>query len=162
MGLNKVGLRLEKKVTNNIKTLNRYVRELKTPQSIGLDILQVQSTNLAIFGPYTIIAGKYLTLSIGTSVLNETLTLWNFSFTVYIDPTSINPVTGIPDAANQFPSGANLTSGILGTTQLQNWQDWADSSDSTNSRTYKIRIVNGDTVSHTYYYVFRAYLPSSS
>lgn len=155
MSTNKILLRSDRLVTNTLKTLKRNVRELKTPQSIGADILSVQGTPsggaFIPATPLTLTAGSSATFSFTTVPYNQTLTLWNFADDIYIDTPTDNP-------NYQYPNGALLVTAQRMFSKTS-WLSWGDSSDLSNIRVYKIHIVNNDTSSHTYLPAFRAYLP---
>jgi len=153
MGVNKAEQSLEDKIIRDIDGLKRDLREIKTKQPIGADILQVVPLPLAgvgFAGPFTIPANGATNVNVNFTPDDDTLTVWNFLWTLYID---------VDDPDNAWPSGASLTAGQLNI-HVFSWVDWFSSSDSTNERTYKIRILNDDTSSHDYYLRIRAYLPS--
>jgi len=165
MSLNKITLRPERRLINTIKTQSRNIRELKTPQKIGADVLQVQSLPTAgsVYSVSISLSsggGEYPFL-VSLQPDSNTLTLWNLFWTLYIDPTSFSS-GGIPDAQHQWPLSQDtsfLTPGQLNF-QLHHNADWANSSDSTNGRVWKFWLINNDTSVHTYYLFFKAYLPN--
>ncbi|HVB24133.1 MAG TPA: hypothetical protein VNG51_19500 [Ktedonobacteraceae bacterium] len=166
MAINKVQLKLDRRVTNDIKLLKRNVREMKTPQKVGGDILQLQTIPAAanevnIQGPaYLLPTAPYndWIFTCQGYPLNKVLTLWNFAFTLYVDPT-LDPVTGVPDANNLWPNGFNLTPGQQNASMTW-WLDWAQSDDTLNDRIYQVYIKNNDTANHNYYLVYKLYLPN--
>lgn len=154
MGVNRAEQGLDNKLVNDVRGLKRDMRELKTKQPIGADsitVIGVPEVGALLAGPITIIAGSSLTLAVTTIPAGNTLTLWNFAFTIYVDGTSND---------DQWPNGANMT---LAKRELFvfDWFDWADSSDVTNIRVYKIRLRNSDPggITHDYYVRFKAYAP---
>lgn len=163
-------LSLEQHLQQSLKRLESEFLQFKNRQPVGGDVLIVQgypdNNQVQLIGPLTLGAyGSSSPFFIGTfiynvSPANQTLTLWNFSSTLYVDPT-INPVSGLPDAAHQIgaSSGSTLTTAQKSCT-FDPWLDWADSSDTTNARSHKARVVNLDASSHTYYVVIRAYFPN--
>lgn len=152
MSLNKVNQRLDRRVTNNIKTLNRYVRELKTPQKQGADVIAVQAVPSAgyLLGSNTIAAGDRGGFIVTGTPANSTLTLWNDLFTVSIDSSDT--------VGYGFPGGGLLTPSQR-LVRFWHWIDWATSSDITNMRKFYFEIENLDSSSHTYYLSWRAYIP---
>lgn len=152
MSVNKILLKDERRLTNTVKEQSRYIRELKTPQPIGADVLDVSII------PFIGTLGASITLgagSVGSFVAtitpaDSTLTLWNFLFSIAIDAADF--------ANNLFPSGPSVTPAMRNM-RLYNWIDWASSSDVSNTRVFNMRVENYDTSSHTYYLALRAYLP---
>lgn len=154
MGVNKAELQLQDKVIRTLASTRRDLDAIKTIQPIGADVLKAKGLPGAGYGSgnATIAAGNAVNFSLIFTPASQVLTLWNFSFTLYID---------ILDDAYQYPSGSSLTD-PLRNLDMQCWHDWADSSDITNSRVYKVRVVNHDTNPHTYYIKLRAYLPTTT
>jgi hypothetical protein len=152
MSVNKVNLRLDKRMTNNVKTLNRYVRELKTPQKAGADIITVAAVPFVgtLGGGITLPAGATGSFVVSITPADSTLTLWNFLFSIAIDVADFTN--------NVFPNGPSVTANMR-SMRLYNWIDWATSSDTSNKRVVNIRIENTDTSSHDYYLALRSYLP---
>lgn len=173
MSINKVQLGLHKKLTKDITTLKRNVRELKTPQQVGVDIIQVQSIPSSgyaeLSGPLYLQPGNngianYSTGTFRVTNLETTVpeqTLWNFAYTIYVDPI-IDFVGGreVPDPTFAFPTGSALTLGQLNFFSAS-WEDYLASSFSTNQPLYSIFIANRDTVAHQYWIEFIAFLPST-
>lgn len=155
MAINKAEQTLEDQLIKRIVQLERDNREIKTVQRIGADVITITSSpsgsSPLSAGPFNLVAGSYITLSVTSTPASQVLTLWNFAFTIYIDGT---------DVTHQFPGGSALTSNSR-ESYIFNWLDWADSSDTTNIRVYKIRIRNSDPslAAHDYYLSYKAYLP---
>lgn len=149
MSTNKAEQTLEKRLINDIEELKRQVREIKTVQRIGGDVLTTIASGLVTSGPVTTAAGLGANFNITVTPGSPILTLWNYLFTVYVD---------VLDAAHEFPNGASLTADQRKLT-IMNWIDWANSSDITNIRLFKIRVRNDDSVSHDYYIKFKIYIP---
>lgn len=153
MSINKAENQLENKLVNDIENLKRDMREIKTKQPIGADVLQVAPlpTSGALFaGPVTVASGSSVTFTVTFTPDSQTLTIWNVLFSLYVDADA---------TANLFPSGSALTSAQRNL-RVAGWFDWSSSSDSTNMRAYKIHVRNEDAASHDYYIRIRAYLPT--
>jgi hypothetical protein len=149
MPANKSEQQLENRLINRIEALERNVRDLKTAQPIGADVLRTAASDLVTVSPVTIAAGVGLTSTATFNPSVNILSLWNFKVTLYIDGTT---------SADIFPNGANITSGMRKCTLMQ-WIDYAESTDSINTTVFKVRARNDDTVSHDYKLVYKAYLP---
>lgn len=166
MSTNKILISDERRLTNLVKLQSRNIRELKTPQKIGADVLDVQSLPTAdtVLGfpggstTYNTGSGGILTINYAFTPNSSTLTLWNFLVSLYIDPTSFN-AGGIPDSAHLYPTGGSLTNGMR-TVKVESWIDWATSSDTTNIRRLIVNINNQDSVPHNYAIFIKAYLPN--
>lgn len=162
MTVNKAAQGLDSRFINDVARLQRNLREIKSPQHIGADIIEIQSIPSSSFvslaGPFTIPSGGGLLVTHTYATDLQTLTLWNFLVSLYIDPT-IDGMTGLPDSANKYPDGGMLSAGQLNI-KFETWIDWASSSDTTNARAFITYAVNKDTVDHTYYVAEKAYLPN--
>ncbi len=156
MSINKAQNGLDKRLVNDIAKIHRDLRELKTKQPIGADVLKVvgvpNGLGVLLAGPLTLLGGQSGTFNVTTTPSSQILTIWNFAFTVYVDNTT---------NAYQWPNGSSITVGS-GNIFCVPWLDWADSSDTTNVRVFKVRISNEDpgAVTHSYYLRFKAYLPT--
>lgn len=149
MSTNKAEQTLEKRLINDIEELKRQVREIKTVQRIGGDVLTTIASSLVTNGPVTTSPGLGANFTITVTPGSPILTLWNYLFTIYVD---------VLDSAHEFPNGASLTADQRKLT-IMNWIDWANSSDITNIRVFKIRVRNDDSSSHDYYIKFKIYIP---
>jgi hypothetical protein len=166
MSINKTLLKDDRRLVNTVKTQSRNIRELKTPQKVGADVLQVQSlpdsnTVLAFpggSGTYTLAANSLSTVYHAFPANYTTLTLWNFLVSLYVDPTSFSP-GGIADSAHLFPVGGSLTDAQRNM-RFESWIDWADSSDTTNARMFIINVWNMDSAPHNIALYLKAYLPN--
>lgn len=154
MSINRAENSLEDKLLNKLAGMERDIREMKSAiQPIGGDALDIEATPMVQAASLTIAAGGAATFNITAIPGSQTLTLWNFLWTMYID--------GLADA-NQWPSntaGTSTLSAAQRSIRAFAWIDWADSSDSTNVRVHKIRVENPDTASHTVTIKLKAYLP---
>lgn len=153
MGINRAENSLENRQTRALVDLQRTSLELKTKtQQIGADVVAVQGIpegGADGTGSITLATNSAATMNVTVTPANATLTLWNFLFDVRVDTN---------DYAYQFPNGSSLTTAQR-QLRLYSWISWGDSSDTTNIRTFKVRVENYDTVSHTYYLTVRAYIP---
>lgn len=143
-----------------IKQQSRYLRELKTPQKVGGDVLGVQSlptTTTAYVSSLTVGSGNGWLHQVPAVPSNSTLTLWNFLISVFVDATIGS--NGIPDMAHLYPIGGSLTSGQV-QLKYEVWIDWASSSDILNTRNLFIYLTNNDTSPHVYTTVVKWYFPS--
>lgn len=157
MAINKAEQQLPDKLINDLTDLKRDMREIKSKQPVGGDILQVQKipagTATLFAGPLTIAGGGNTGTFIVTFVPDQsTLTLWNTLWTLWID---------VVDNAHQFPQGSSLDLNMRAIA-LSSWWDWADSSDTSNIRVFKIHILNNAGLSHDYYVKIKAYIPQLS
>lgn len=152
MSINKAENSLENRLVNQVAKHERDIREMKSAiQPIGGDSLAIQSTSILLGGPVNLVSGAWATMNITITPATQTLTLWNFLFTLYVDAT---------DAAHAYPGGSALTASQR-ELDVQPWIDWGDSSDTTNVRVYKVRLQNLDGINaHNYYIRFKAYYPA--
>lgn len=161
-GPNKTQLALQHNLRNQIKKHGRYLRELKTPQQVGADILQVQglpSANVTnLYGPFTIPSLDILPANVLWTPDNQTLTLWQVLVTLWVDPPTFSP-GGFPDPGYVWPDGTALTSG-QSAINMFSWWDYYGSNDSNNTRLYKTAIYNYDSVDHVVYLAEKVYLPN--
>ena len=154
MAINKAELTLQDKLINDIEQLKQQMIMLKTNiQKVGADVLDIQSGNLVSATSATILAGNSVTMSITNSgITDKVLTIMNYEFTVYVDTK---------DLAHAYPSGSLTSAQRL--LKLESWLDFITSDEGTdNHRTYIIRIVNQDTVSHVYFIDFKIITPKFS
>lgn len=155
MSLNKVSQRLARRTVNDIRTLKRNVRELKTPQPIGSGTLQVSRYSNtgggppALVGPVTIPAGEtgYFARTIVPNI--PVRALYDVLPAVWIDPVITG---GQPDYAHKFPNGSSLLAASSGKMGIGVYFDFVDSDDATTfNRAYYVVINNLDSASHSYY-----------
>ena len=154
MGTNKAENQLQDKLYNMIMNHDRMLRELKAAsQPVGADIVAITRVpaypSYLLAGPVTLAAGAAATFQGLFTPASSTLTLWNFEHSLYID---------VLDEDHRFSDGASLTSGQRAAV-MQTWVDWATSSDVSNARMYKVRVLNNDSSSHTYWIKVVAFLP---
>jgi hypothetical protein len=151
MTINRAEQKPEDRLIRDLDGIKQFQHELKAnPQPIGGDILRVEGVPAAYALAFTTIpAGTAITFTFQVIPYQQTLTLWNFAFDVYVDTN---------DVAHQFPNGASLTSAQR-SLRLYNWLSWGDSSDATNMRVFKVRVENTDASDHVYYVRIRAYIP---
>lgn len=141
MSSNKVLLRSDRLLVNMVKNLNRNVRELKTPQHNGADVLPVSISGAGIIGPFSIPAGAVRN-AIFTVIPSAALdTLWNFPFTAYVDSM---------DDAHKWPDGGSLSTAQQ-LIEVIGHQDYQDYNQATNVQTFKVRVINNDVSSHNIY-----------
>lgn len=151
MPVNRTQNSLDKRLVKTVASLKREMAQLKTPQKIGADIISVDripSGAEVASGPWTVAAGSYLHIYFTVFPASDTLTLWNFLHTVYVDTDN--------DSTYIWPGGSNVNPLKHLVTA---WIDWELSNDTTNSRKYVIYVLNNDGISHDYYIHNRAYLP---
>jgi len=132
-----------------MKQLVRNVRELKTPQKAGADVLPLSVSAVSTIGPQAILSNTAQSFRITITPSATSLTLWNFPFTVYVDTH---------DAAHAWPTGASLTSSQL-STRVTAQQDYLGYNLTTNQQVFIIRIENYDSGSHSYYVDFISVTP---
>ncbi len=151
MPVNKAENTLENRLINDIDSIKRDLREIKGVQPVGADILAVASSDLTE-ASFTVTAGGARTAVITITPTDDTLTLWNFAFSNYMDVD--NQTYLYPDGIAWAPGEDPLKMRIWG------WFDWADSNDITNTRVFKIRYDASSCASdHTVYLKFKSYLP---
>lgn len=151
--INKAENQLQDRLIKDIEDLKRQVRDIKTAQLIGGDVIKVipiPTSSYIDSGVVTVTPGLGLTTTITLSSTSQTLTLWNFLYTLYVDGVT---------SADIFPTGSNLDTAKRKCT-FMNWVDWALSSDVTNTRVIKLRARNDDSSNHDYAFHMRAYVPS--
>lgn len=154
MAINKSEQTLDKKLINDITDLKSQIIKIKGKQPVGADIVQVEPTQL-ITSSAVITAGSRLTFSITVTPVNQTLTLWNFSHSTYLDVN--NPTNLYPGGSAFTPVSDQLKMIIF------SWHDWALSDDVTNKRVYNVRYdATNCSSDHTIYFTFRSYIPKLS
>lgn len=115
------------------------------------------------FGPdaatavLTVAAGTMGTFIIRTIPDSDRLSLWNYLESIVVDSFALD---SNGDFGYEYPVGTLLTNAQL-KMSVSVWDSWALSSDLTNLRVKFITVQNNDTVSHTYYVLFKAYTFSS-
>lgn len=144
------------------RQMQRTLTKLKAPQPIGADILSVQGipdNNQYYLNSLTLPAGYAGNWIYNITPVNQTLTLWNFAWTLYVDPTSFLS-GGAPTDSFKFATG-NAFSANSGqwNASVSARLDFSASSDVTNKRVFILDVRNNDSVSHVYYVAARFYLP---
>lgn len=159
---NKTQLALQHTLRNTVKKHGRYLRELKTPQQVGADIVQVQGlpnasiTNL--YGPFSFMPSTVQPINVMWTPDNQELTLWQPLVTLWVDPPAFDP-GGFPDGAYVWPDGGALDSG-QSSLNMFSWWDYFGSNDTTNQRYYKTMVYNYDSSDHVIYLAEKVYLPN--
>lgn len=159
---NKVQLALQHKLKNTVKMHQRNIRELKTPQPVGADIVQVQglpnSNTTNLYGAYPLPPGSAQILNVTWRPAKQTLTLWQALTSVWIDPPSF--ASGdFPDPDYLFPEVAAIIPDASNVETFEHW-DYYTSNDDENARTYKMLVVNFGTDTHTIWIAQKVYLPN--
>lgn len=152
MGINRAEQRLDDRLINEVRRMRSDFRELKSfTQPIGGDGLLVEGvpSGGAASGSATVTAGGLLSFTVTVTPLNQTLTVWNFAYTLLVDTNS---------AGYEYRYGSSL-SAAQRKLRVQSRIDWASSSDATNVRVYIVEIENYDTSDHDIYLYIRAYIP---
>lgn len=151
MAINRVQNALDMRLPKTVTGLKREMAQLKTPQPIGGDVLQVQSL-IGEGGPLTISSGQTQGFLATLVPERAVLTLARFAHSIYVD--------GPPSDATEWHGESNsLTNGQADLLQ-QAWADYGDSDDTTNTIVYKLYITNNDIASHTYYAEIAFYIPN--
>lgn len=153
---------IQNKQTTLLRDMQRTLTKMKAPQPVGGDILIVQGIPDGgdfYLSSITLLAGQTGYARYDISPANETLTLWNFGWTIYVDPTNFQS-NGLPTSTFIWPTGSSWssTSGQFNLS-ASGRLDWHQSSDDTNERVFILTVRNNDSVSHTYYIAARFYLP---
>lgn len=157
MGINKAEQTLEDKLVNDIEQLKRDMREIKTKQPIGADVLEIQE----VPGPgFVFLGGPTTVAPNGTTVFTTTLTVpsGNFSLVNFAHSLFI----GTYLSAFRYPTGASLSGpDVAGT----NHTGYLESllMDVAGEGIYKYYIVvrNNSASSLDYYVEVRAFLPAA-
>lgn len=150
-----------KQLITSLTSRRSETRNQSAPQPLGGDILTVQGipdNNQVYLNSLVIGSGAPGEFIYQVQPNNQTLTLWNFGWSIYIDPT-VFEANGIPQSIFKWASGSALTV-AQNNISVCGYLDWADSSDETNQRTFKVTVHNNDTSNHTYYAAVRFYLPN--
>jgi hypothetical protein len=153
MTVNRTQNSLNQRPMKELANLRREMAQLKTPQKVGADVVQVQGLPNGSYlhgGPLTLTSGLTRTFIVTVIPGSQVLTLWNYLFTVTVDVD--DPVE------YAFPAGPSL-SAAQRNLRVYHWIDWAASSDVTNTRVVYVRIENFDVSSHDVYLYFRFYAP---
>jgi hypothetical protein len=165
--INRTTQALDQELQQSLRKLWSEFLQFKNRQPVGGDVLKVQgypdNNQVQVGGPLTLDAygSGYPSGNFNFVILpsNQTLTIWNFAVTLYVDPT-FDPVTGIPDNAHALGGGSSTLTYGQRNCAADRYMDWAESNDSNNLRAFKVRVINFDSSSHSYYIAIRAYLPN--
>lgn len=158
MGVNKAEQRFEDRLIRKVLDNEKQMADLKAAnQPAGADILGVSalpSDGIPIgTGTVTVPSGGTVTVTINAFPFNDILTLWNSSFTIYVD-APVGPLT----SSDKWPDGSNMTAAKRNL-KVTHWLDYHDSFDATGKRAFKLFIRNDDVSSHTVFVSFMFYLP---
>lgn len=156
MSNNPVEQQIQNRLINEVKNNHTELLQFKNAQPLGADVLAVQRVpedGYLLAGPLSLTAGDSGQFNINVTPAGETLTLWNFLYSITVDGANL--------ANDLFPAGFSMTTEKRKLIHTHNI-DWATSSDDVNTRRFMVRIYNQGTVSHDYYLFCRFYLPKLS
>ena len=141
---------LPERLAEMVKRHERQIRELKTLQLIGGDVIEVEATNAALA---TVTLGAGLTEVLFITFTPSTQVLMNVDcyVSIYVDTDDNNHI---------WPNGASLTSAQKKVRRSLT-PDWAFSNDATGERVFLFSLENYDTASHTYYVRITSYAPKN-
>ncbi len=147
MSANSVDQRPEERLFRELETLRREVKELRTLQRVGGDVMQVTGypgVGLSYDTTFTIDANsqKYITLGVRTELLAPTI--WEPALAIHVD---------VDDTNHLWRTGSALTSEQqkLFCSVVRNWEYGQTSQDPENNGVWEIQLWNLGTASHVYY-----------
>ncbi|MET3349047.1 UNVERIFIED_ORG: hypothetical protein ABID57_000716 [Arthrobacter sp. UYEF1] len=126
-----------------VADLRREIEAMKAKQLLGGDNVVVTATNVASANIGPLAAADTVWVTITTTPSNQSLTIWDFHYSVYVDGGGPYLIT------NLLPAGSALSAALVKLIRVQYIPDWASSVDTTGVRKYYVGITNTDSSSHT-------------
>ena len=150
MSTHSLDKQLPERLLSDVAEFKKFMREMKTLQLIGGDVIEVEATNTAMA---TVTVGAGLTQVLFITFTPSTQVLMNVDcyVSIYVDTDT---------SAQVWPNGASLTS-TQKKLRRSLTPDWVFSNDATGERVFLFSLENYDTASHTYYVRITNYAPKN-